>query len=259
MTAVTRSVFSPREILTEPSARTASLPVSKLRGSHDRSNDAVCVSNCLVAIAIESEKMIIKTTTQSYLSHADNANLFAIKTQTPMMERDFHLLCSCAMRVLSLLLAGMVFWSSVWAVSTEDILELLSAELDEETTTSDTATIDDITLEDLTHDEIIESFHDETYITREQFAYMLDLLTDDIDTVRDMDRCNFRDYETAQSILGLAAVNTLCHKGIVRGTYQTRYYYGAKLTEAEAVTMVVRALYLDEYDELKLAEASAPQ
>jgi hypothetical protein len=88
---------------------------------------------------------------------------------------------------------------------------------------------------------------------------MLDLLTDDLEIMRDIDRCNFRDYETAQSVLGLAAVNTLCHKGIVRGTYQSKFYYGAKLTEAEAVAMVVRALYLDEYDNLRAAEARAPQ
>ncbi|USN56910.1 MAG: hypothetical protein H6766_00030 [Candidatus Peribacteria bacterium] len=149
-------------------------------------------------------------------------------------------------------------------MTVEDILEHLATSLDSETTIVSTdddgdTTVTKTTMEDMTHDEIIESFRDKEYITREQFAYMLDLLTDDLEAVRDIDRCNFRDYETAQSVLGLAAVNTLCHKGIVRGTSQTKYYYGAKLTEAEAVTMVVRALYLDEYDTLKTAEASAPQ
>jgi hypothetical protein len=109
------------------------------------------------------------------------------------------------------------------------------------------------------HEEIIETISGQEMITREQFGYVLDLLTSDIDIVRDSARCNFRDYEDARTALGLAAVNTLCHKGIVRGTRETKYYYDAYLTEAEAVTMIIRALYPDRYDTLKDAEAMSAQ
>lgn len=149
------------------------------------------------------------------------------------------------------------------AVTLQELVEHLAETPDEGNHTIVTkkdnqTTIKKLTIKELNHDEIIDSFREEKFITREQFAYMLDLLTNDVEAIRYIDRCGFRDYEEAQSILWLAAVNTLCHKWIVRGTYQRRYYYGAKLTEAEAVTMVVRAKFLDEYDHLRDLESEAP-
>lgn len=163
------------------------------------------------------------------------------------------------MRFFSVLMIGIIFCSSAWAVTPADILDHLATSSDDNNSIisiddDGIATVTKTTIQDLSHDDIIDAFRDEDFITREQFAYMLDLLTDDLETVRDIDRCHFRDYETAQSALGLVAVNNLCHKRIVRGTYQKKYHYQAKLTEAEAVTMIIRTLYLDEYETLRRAE-----
>jgi hypothetical protein len=111
---------------------------------------------------------------------------------------------------------------------------------------------------DTNHADLLEDITSSDHITREQFAYLLNLLTQDINVVRDAS-CGFKDYEKSSSLLGLAAVNDLCYKGIVRGTRETKFYYDAHLTQAEAVTMVIRALYPDDYQTLIAQEQQAAQ